>query len=224
VSPDDQPDLDPGLADAVRGAYVRPVDEVTASRHLSAMVAAASAGAEPVARRSRHRRGVWRSVLAAAAATLALPVGLAVAGVSLPNAIEQPYRSVGITLPHQTRHAPAPAKRPVTPRAPSTTPATAAPARPAEQRARHPDAGRGHRHRAKRQANPVDRARRHDNPRGPSVRPPARPTGGANKHGRGPRRSTGPQHKPAAPTKPTAGPKQGPKSPRTSRKDKGQPG
>jgi hypothetical protein len=209
VSPDDQPDLDPYLADAVRRAYVRPVDEITARRHVSAIVAAASAGGEPVARRSRHPRSVSRPVLAAAAATLLLPVGLAIAGVSLPNAVEQPYRAVGITLPHQTRHAhPTPAKRPVTPRTPSTTPATAAPPRPAEQGVRHPRAGHGHRHRQKRQANPIDRAGRHDNPRGPSVRPPARPTGGAKKHGLGPRRSTAPQHKPASP-KPSAGPNHG---------------
>jgi hypothetical protein len=217
VSSDDQPNLAPALADAVRRAYVRPVDEGTAGRHMSAIVAAASAGGEPVARRSRHRRRVWRPILAAAAATLLLPVGLAVAGVSLPNALQQPYRAVGISLPHQTGHAapaPVPAMRPVTPHTPAVPPATATPARPAKQRARHPHAGHRHRQRARRHANPIDRPDRQHNPRGPTVRPPPRRTGPAKKHGQGPPRPTRPQHKPASP-KPNAGPKQ-PRSRRDS--------
>jgi hypothetical protein len=106
VSPAKPPDLDPVLTDAVRRAYVRPVDQATAGRHVSAVVAAA-AQAEPPHAAGRiaplRRRRVWRPVVAAGAATLLLPVALAVAGVSLPGAIEEPFREVGISLPNQER-------------------------------------------------------------------------------------------------------------------------
>jgi len=185
MSPDDPPDLDPALADAVRRAYVRPVDEVTARRHVSAIVAAA--GEEPVARRPRQRRRVWRPVLAAGAATLLLPAGLAVAGVELPNAVERPYRTVGIKLPHQTGSAPnsAPATRPVTPRGPTTS--TGAP-RADDQRARRSRDGRGKPQRPERQGSPADRAGRQDKSRGWGVR------GAPNLNG-----ATGKSHKPASP-------------------------
>ena len=128
----DEPDLDPALADAVRRAYVRPVDEVTASRHVSAMVAAADAGADAPAPRPSRSRLAWRPLLGAGAvATLLLPVGLAAAGVSLPRAVEEPYRAVGISLPNQAADDPAPAKpSPVTPGRSATTPRTTVPARP----------------------------------------------------------------------------------------------
>jgi hypothetical protein len=121
---DEHPDLDPVLADAVRRTYVRPVDEGTASRHVSAIVAAAAGCAAPT-RQLRRPRRAWRPVLGAGAvATLLLPVGLAAAGVALPAAVEKPYSVVGITLPHQSAEAPAP---PVTTPRPLTAP-TRAPA------------------------------------------------------------------------------------------------
>jgi hypothetical protein len=141
---------------------------------------------------------VWRPVLAAAAATLLLPVGLAVAGVSLPRAFEQPYRSVGVTLPHQTRDVPSPAKRPVTPPTPPTTRATTAPPRPAQKPARRPASGQGQRHRRKGQANPVDPAGRQDKPRGPRTPKPVTTAPGPKKHGPNQRPSTLRPHKPAA--------------------------
>jgi len=131
VSPDDQHDLDPALAGAVRRAYVRPVDEITAQRHVSAIVAAAArAGDAPAQPPRRVRRRVWQTVVATATTVLAVPVGMAAAGVTLPDAVTQPYRSIGIALPHQAREersAPAtPSVRPATTTAPqATSPATA---------------------------------------------------------------------------------------------------
>jgi hypothetical protein len=218
MAPADQPHLDPDLVDAVRGAYVRPVDEATASRHVSAIVAAASAGGESLARRSRQRWRGWRPVVAAAGAALLLPVGLAVAGVNLPHAIEGPYRAIGIHPPHRAHHEPAPATPAAAPR---TTPGSVTPRRPAEQRARHAQAGQGHRHHGKRHANPVGRAGRENNRRGPRARPVPSPALHAKKHGPGSRRSTGLQHRPVSP-KPRATPK-GRTPPRTRRTDKAPP-
>ncbi len=144
----DEPDLDPALADAVRRAYVRPVDEGTASRHLSAIVAAAEteAGTPVPARRTRRVRHAWRPILGVGAvATLLLPAGLAAAGVSLPRAVGKPYRAVGITLPNQKPDAPAsaptPAPRPVAPPTSATTPAAPAPPPRAPRARRSPAAG-----------------------------------------------------------------------------------
>lgn len=122
----DEPDLAPVLADAVRRAYVWPVDEVTASRHVEAMIAAADAGQGVPARPPRRGRRPWRPALGAGAVVaLLLPVGLATAGVSLPAAVEKPYSAVGIELPNQTP-APAPTpKQPSVPATPHVPPATA---------------------------------------------------------------------------------------------------
>ena len=92
----DEPDLDPVLADAVRRTYVRPVDEGIASRHVSAIVAAATA-AQASAPRVRRGRRVWRPALGmgAAAMLLCLPVGLAAAGVSLPAIVREALRRRG---------------------------------------------------------------------------------------------------------------------------------
>jgi hypothetical protein len=215
VSPDDQPQLDPDLADAVRRTYVRPLDEVTARRHVSAIIATATAGAEPVAQPSRRRRRRWRALPAVIAATLLVPGGLAVAGVRLPDAVEQPYRAIGITLPHQTTREhprPTPRARPVTPR---TTPAGPARTKPAaEPRKRPTPAGNGARHARKPQASPSPRAGRQDKRRGrPASRP--NPPARAKPPGQGPRRSTAP-HGPASP-KPGAGPKPGHGKPRSPR-------
>lgn len=128
----DEPDLDPVLSDAVRRAYVRPVDEGTASRHVSAIIAAADAGAQPRARRPRRSRRLWRPALGVGAAVaLLLPVGLAAAGVSLPAAVERPYGVIGITLPNQHADAPPAVTTPRSP-APSAPAATTTTARPQE--------------------------------------------------------------------------------------------
>jgi hypothetical protein len=218
VSPGDQPQVDPDLADAVRRAYVRPVDHVTATRHLSAIMAAASAGGEYVARRSRVRRRAWRPIVAAAAATLLLPAGLAVAGVNLPDVVERPYRAVGLEVPHHTRPAAAPAMRTV---APVRTPTSPARPRPAEQPARHSQARHGQRDRAERQANPVDRRTRRNSPRSPSARSARSPAAHVKQHGPNPHRAIGREQRPASP-KTSARPKE-PKSQRTPRTDKGRP-
>jgi translation initiation factor IF-2 len=123
----DEPDLDPVLADAVRRAVVRPVDGVTASRHIDAIVAAAQGDAPSLAVR-RTRRRLWRPLLGGGVAvTLLLPVGLAVAGVSLPAAVQRPYSAVGIELPNQAPDRPlpapaAPGPRPAAPARAVTTP------------------------------------------------------------------------------------------------------
>lgn len=130
---DDQPELDPALADAVRRAYVGPVGEGTAQRHLSAIVAASTADAStPIADRTPRRRAWWTAV-AVGATTLLLPAGLAVAGVSLPDAVEQPYRAVGIQLPHQATDKPP--LRVISPTTTRTTPATTTTPRPTDQQA-----------------------------------------------------------------------------------------
>ena len=135
--PDHQPEVDPALADAVRDAFVCSVDPATARRHLSAIVAAADAGSQPAPRRSRARRPMWRTGLAAGAATLLLPVGLSFAGVPLPAVVEKSYRAIGLDLPESPREAPyAPATVPR-----STTPATPT-AEPSIERDRSP-AGEG---------------------------------------------------------------------------------
>jgi hypothetical protein len=102
VSPVEEPELDPALADAVRRAYVQPVDQGTAARHVTAMASVAAAQDPIVARSVVTWPGrIWRPALAGAAATVLLPAALAVAGVSLPRAIDRPYGALGIALPHQ---------------------------------------------------------------------------------------------------------------------------
>ena len=121
-------DLPEDLADAVRRAYVAPVDDATAERHVAAIAAAAREADTPSsvhapAGRGRRRRRALRPALAAGFAVLVLPAGLAVAGVDLPDAVEKPYEVVGVELPNQSseqaeertkdvRTAP-PAERPV---------------------------------------------------------------------------------------------------------------
>ena len=93
------------LADAVRRAYVAPVDDATAERHVAAIAAAArETGTTPSPERvpvERHRRRAWRPALAVGLSAVLLPAGLAVAGVDLPDAVEKPYEVVGVELPNQ---------------------------------------------------------------------------------------------------------------------------
>ncbi len=177
MSRDDQPELDPALADAVRRAYVRPVDEGTAQRHVNAMIAAsAAAGDEPVARRSPRRRS-WRVAVTATATTLLLPAGLALAGVSLPGAVEEPYRFVGITLPHQSPRTPAVPTPARTIPTPTTSPAPANSAtttpRAPEQPAARPHGAQGPRQTKPAKSIPTPARPR---PETPKAKPaPARP-------------------------------------------------
>lgn len=94
------------LEEAVRRAFVAPPAEETERRHLVAIAAAVEeakrrpAPASPVSR----RRTLARLAATGAAAALALPValaGLAFAGVSLPDAADTAFESVGIDLPNQ---------------------------------------------------------------------------------------------------------------------------
>lgn len=120
------PEMDPALAGAVRRACEQPVGAETAQRHMTAILAEAARAQGAAASRERPARGrlaprrAWRPALAFFSAVLALPAGLAAAGVSLPDAIESPYSSVGVHLPNQGG----------APAAGTTT--TAAPARPAD--------------------------------------------------------------------------------------------
>ncbi len=200
---DDQPELDPALADAVRRAYVRPVDEGTAQRQLSAIVAASTAdGSTSIADRPPRRRAWWTAV-AVGATTLLAPVGLAVAGVSLPDVVEQPYRALGIQLPHQAADKPplrviAPTTTRTTPATAttSTTPATATAPRPADRQARAPQTTQDHGRGAK--------------PTGTPGKPSTKPgTATTPKHGAA---KTYPPH-----GRPTTSPRRKPVSPRSTR-------
>lgn len=148
MSTDDHPDLDPQLADAVRRAYVRPLDEATARRHVSAISAAAAAAEGQLVRPpARSHRRPWRAVAAGVAATMLLPVGLAVAGVSLPKVVSRPYDSIGVSLPHQSSDDATRATPRVTPRTPttprtSTSPAASAGSQPATRPEDRPTAAR----------------------------------------------------------------------------------
>jgi hypothetical protein len=212
VSPDDQPELDPDLADAVRRAYVRPVDEAIARRHLSAIVASAG-GPFPAPRRPARRR-TWRALAAALAALTVLPAGLAAAGVRLPDAVEQPYRSIGIALPNQTsRSQAAPTPRPATPR-----PAPARPQPTAEAQERPKGTVREKRGRAERPA--ADRSPRRQKQRGQRANPSPRhePRRGRQANPSPPARRQ--PNRPARPTPPVPrarrsdAPSQAPASPR----------
>lgn len=112
--PDNHPEIDPSLANAIHDVVVREVDEETARQHLAAIVVqagkVAAAPAHCLPRRDRRRK--WRAALGAAVATFLMPVGLTFAGVPLPELVEQPYRAVGIPLPADRTDPPAP---PVTP-------------------------------------------------------------------------------------------------------------
>ena len=104
------PELDRGLTEAVHRLYVRPVDPERARQDVAMIAEAArqadlnrgpavSAGAASTLR--RRRMPLWRPALAAAVAVVAVPGGMAAAGVDVPEAFEAPYRAVGVALPNQ---------------------------------------------------------------------------------------------------------------------------
>jgi hypothetical protein len=109
------------LDDRIRRAYVRPVDEDVAARHLAAIAAAArdAEGSSKTSAPGRRRRPFLRPVLATGLALVALPAGLAVAGVDLPDAIDRPYDVIGVELPNQGSGADAPATAPAAPATPA---------------------------------------------------------------------------------------------------------
>lgn len=210
MSTDDQPDLDPQLAEAVRRAYVQPLDEATVTRHVSAIFsAAAAAEGEFVRPPARSHRRAWRAAAAGVAATLMLPVGLAVAGVSLPKVVSRPYDSIGVSLPHQANDDAQPATpgaippTPTTPRT-STSPAPRAGSQPATRPEDRPKAARKD-GAAGSQAAPQAKANGAEST-------PASPRTGSKAEAP-PGRQTGKRAKPARPTPPVVKPKKARPSP-----------
>ena len=207
MSTDDQPDLDPQLAEAVRCAYMQPLDEATVTRHVSAISAAAAAEGELVRPLARSHRRAWRAAAAGVVATLLLPVGLAVGGVSLPKVVSRPYDSIGVSLPHQANDEATPATPRVTPPTPttprtSTSPAPRAGNQPATRpenrpKAAHTDGAAGSQTapqaKAKAKANGAQGTAGSPGTRGKAETPPGR--------------QNGKRAKPARPTPPVAKPK-----------------
>ncbi len=206
MSTDDQPDLDPQLAKAVRRAYVQPLDEATVTRHVSAISAAAAAEEGELVRPSaRSHRRPWRAAAAGVAATLLLPVGLAVAGVSLPKVVSRPYDSIGVSLPHQAGDDATRATPHVSPRTPTTAGTTTSPvpragSQTATRAEDRPKAARKN-GAAGSQTTPQAKAKSNG-----AQGTPASP-GARGKAGTAPGRQTGKRAKPARPTPPVAKPK-----------------
>ena len=145
MPPSDPPDVDPRLSEAVHRTYVRPVDELVAARHVTALAAAAreaDLSPQPVSAPRRRRRAVKPALVTALAAAV-LPAGLAVAGVQLPDPVRAPYDVVGVDLPNQDERADRPA-----------TPATARPA--GRPRTARPVASAGRQARMRRRGRPED--------------------------------------------------------------------
>lgn len=103
-------ELDPVLTQTVRRLYVRPVDPDRARRDVATIAEAAlvadqnrgpAAPARAASPARRRRMPLWRPALAAVAALIAIPAGMAAAGVEVPAPLEAPYDLVGITLPNQ---------------------------------------------------------------------------------------------------------------------------
>lgn len=162
-------EIDPALAQTVRRLYVQPVDPDRARQDVATIAEAArqadanrgpavSAG---VASQTRRRRTpLWRPVAAAAAALVAIPGGLAAAGVQIPDAVDAPYRAVGVSLPNQQDEQPRDAQPTRTTRGRSDeTPAATTPAATAPSQASPSDAARTRIERQERKER-ADRARR----------------------------------------------------------------
>ena len=98
------------LDDLIRRTYVRPVDEDVAARHLEAMDAAVRELVPTPSVRApapRRRRALLRPAFATGRALVALPAGLAVAGVDLPDAVSAPYEAGGVVRSGGRRWRPA---------------------------------------------------------------------------------------------------------------------
>lgn len=97
------------LSDAVREQYARPPEDATRSAHLAMIAAEARASREAHGARSPGRTRLampprLRLALTLGAVALSLPlamVGLAVAGVKLPDQVGSAFESVGVELPNQ---------------------------------------------------------------------------------------------------------------------------
>lgn len=124
MPPEDHSDIDPALSAAVQRAYVRPVDDERAARHVAA-VAATAREVQTAPPRRRPRRRAWRPVVALGLAVLLFPAALAAAGVGLPSAVDAPYRAVGVDLPNQDDGTTAPATPQRPPRTGAPAPSTA---------------------------------------------------------------------------------------------------
>ena len=241
--------IDPAVAETVRRLYVRPVDPERTQRDVATIAEAARLAdqtrgpvvAAGVASSARRRMPLWRPALAGLAALVAVPGGMATAGVDLPEAFEAPYRAVGISLPNQGEQArsdqprrdrslqtPA-ATAPAVTTPPSTSTAPAAPAArtatPAERRARAAEQRRKQRAAERKRRAAIRRAQR-ATPAEPAT--PAQPSG---KGGAGatpatpatparPAQPAGPQEK-SATTRPGNGPLPKSTLPRSTRGGKG---
>ena len=130
-------EIDPALAETVRRLYVQPVDPGRARQDVATIAEAArmadqtrgpAVSARPASHARRRRVPLWRPALAAAAALVAVPGGMAAAGVQIPEPFDAPYRAVGISLPNQGEQSDEQSTR--TTRGRSTqTPAATTPAR-----------------------------------------------------------------------------------------------
>ena len=104
----DSGELPEGLEEGIRRAFVAPPVAETEHRHLVSIAAAVeeprwapAPGHSPVSR----RRTLARFAAAGVGAALAVPValaGLAFAGVSLPDAADSAFETLGIDLPNQS--------------------------------------------------------------------------------------------------------------------------
>ena len=107
------------LAGTLRAALIEAPDPARSAELVPRLAAAARASlvTEPLARpsgagaRRRSRLALFARVAVAVALVPALFAGLAVAGVSLPDAAEAPFEAVGIELPNQASGEPQPSER-----------------------------------------------------------------------------------------------------------------
>lgn len=237
--------IDPAVTETVRRLYVRPVDPERAQRDAATIAEAARLAdqtrgpvvAAGVASSSRRRRmPLWRPALAGIAALVVVPGGMATAGMDLPDAVEAPYRAVGIALPNQGELARDEQPQRTTRGRSSQTPATTAPAvttvpPSTSSSADMPSVIRAERRRAaQRREQRAAETRRRAARRAQRATPaePATPAQPSGKDGGGatpatpasPAQPAGPQEK-SATTRPGLGPRSKTTRPRTTRDGKG---
>lgn len=208
-------EIDPALAETVSRLYLGPIDPERARRDVATIAEAArqadlnrgpavSAGA-PSSLARRRRMPLWRPVAAAAAALVAIPGGLAAAGVQLPEAVDASYRAVGVTLPNQDEQArdAQPASTPRERR--DETPAATTPSRTSPSVTSPSDAARARTERQERKerAERARRAQRRSQGRGDEQRAtPATPATPAEPGGRGDGATPATPARPAQPARP----------------------